>query len=581
MDFFIMKIVLFKDISPESPYALLTSAYFREQAVRTIIHYYRSWKGSKKSPWIRQHILEPKDNGFYQHLASCIQSQNFHHIHYNTPDFIRRLFGALRHNVINLNEFLTIHLLYELIDCFHSGALPENAHRLLDKYHLNQASGPFSPERYISYWGITENRLLNFLNHDSKHQPYMHYYTLEVPLPFVLTFLYYALNEPHFGFTYLGLLKKTVGLAKVEPSLIQECLETIFSLNQSPSIEKAEKIKAFLKASFPMAQHQQTEHVQKINTYSMRFLAMLYKIKTQIPSIYENNGSFYFILLHIEALNQLQKIVHPGESMLPSPVLGSVSTRMIRAYDEIPERIKSGQPFSSGQQLLTTLFPAAQKLKQAARPVEVRHPDVLYNHQPHGYPVHTFFLSWHDLFHAWRAGCHYKAIIRQLRLIFDELAGLTKSPVLMSKIIWQLTDMDFGYSNRYREKKLKRSIENQLDYYVNLIIGFFYESPHFEEALLYQYHLLKPGHLSIPDFLDIQVNQLKSYLQLSKLSQIRQLHDNVLFLIQQQEQVNNYFIKNPNAHFMEIYLSILFEPKYTLTPEMGELLAAKATSFQY
>ncbi len=563
-----MRIIQFKDIIPDSPYALLTSSFFREQAVRTIIHCYRSWKHIKDTPLNRQRIQEPNDDGFYQHLASCVQYQNFHHIHYNTPDFIRRLFGALRHNIINLNEFLTIHLLYEFIDGFHSGKMPENAHKLLKKYNISHPAGPFTPQRFISYWGTYENRWLNFLSQDKLHQAYMHYYTLEVPQPFVLAFLYFALTGPQYEFCYDELLINMVLRAKVAPALIQECLADIQSLKQNPTPEKIKKIKHFLNVSYPKEQHQLTEQVRKINTDSMRFLALLYKIKTQIPTLCEHKGCFYFILLHIEALNQLQKIAHLGETMLPSPVLGPISTRMIRAYDEIPEKIKSGQPFSSGQQLLNTLFPDAQKLKQATRPVEIRHPDVIHNHQPHGYQVHPFFLSWHDLFHAWRAGCHYKGIIRQFRLIFDEKAGLVKSPIIMSKIIWRLTDMDYGFSTIYRNEKSTLSAENQLDYYVNLVLWFFYSSPHLEDSLLYQYHLFKPGHLPIPDFLSIQVHQLESYLKLTRRSKTPHLYDNLLFLVQQQNRVKEHLQKNPNAHFMEVYLSILFEPKYDVSSEM-------------
>ena len=562
-----MRIIQFKDVIPDSPYALLTSSFFREQAVHIIIHYYRHWKYNKNDPIIRQHIQEPDDDGFYDHLASCILNQNFHHIHYNTPDFIRRLFGALRHNIINLNEFLTIQSLYELINAFHSGIMPENAHRLFEKYSLYNPLGPFTPRRFISYWGIYENRWLDFLNQDEQ-TTYMHYYTIEAPQSFVLAFLYFALNGPQFELNYEELLIKMVQRAQVTPELIQDCLENIHSLKENPTPEKAKKIKHFLNVSFAKEQERLPEHVRKMNTSSMRFLALLYKIKTQIPTICEHNGSFYFILIHIEGLNQLQKIVHPGESVLPTPVLGPVSTRMIRAYDEIPERVKSGKPLSLGQQLLNTLFPDAQKLKHASRPIEVRHPDVRHNHQPHGYKVHPFFLSWHDIFHAWRSGCHYKAIIHQFRLIFDEKAGLVKSPDIMSKIIWRLTDMDFGFSSIYRDVKPKLSIENQLDFYVNLILWFFSTSPHIEDIVLYYFHLLKPGHLPIPNFLSILPRKLESYLKLTRASKIPNLHNNLEFLIFQQNRVHHYLQKNPNAHFMDVYLSFLFEPKYTLSHEM-------------
>ena len=40
--------------------------------------------------------------------------------------------------------------------------------------------------------------------------------------------------------------------------------------------------------------------------------------------------------------------------------------------------------------------------------------------------------------------------------------------------------------------------------------------------------------------------------------------------MQYQIKVGDYLKKHPNAHFMEVYLSILFEPQYTISPEMAQ-----------
>ena len=95
-------------------------------------------------------------------------------------------------------------------------------------------------------------------------------------------------------------------------------------------------------------------------------------------------------------------------------------------------------------------------LEKQARPVEMTHPDLVPNPAPHRFKVHNFVLSWHDVFHTWRAGCNmHKPLARYLRTMLEDAKGYS-----MSKAIWKLTDLDYTTSDIRREMADSKNSSN-------------------------------------------------------------------------------------------------------------------------
>lgn len=195
---------------------------------------------------------------------------------------------------------------------------------------------------------------------------------------------------------------------------------------------------------------------------NMEFLVALDSVDCQIPSIclspqYDKNNSnspvLSFVLPTIDTLNILQQAVHDNETTMPMPMIGQGTTRMIRAFDELP--MTKSTNLTRSQEILATLYPQAKHFPMQARPIEVTHDDTNKTNKPHGRDCSDFLLTWHDLFHAWRSGANYKTLFRQLRHLHDEKAGFAAKIDGMSQSIWELSDLDFNTGTQIRDAALK------------------------------------------------------------------------------------------------------------------------------
>ena len=299
---------------------------------------------------------------------------------------------------------------------------------------------------------------------------------------------------------------------------------------------------------------------------STRFMVNLFAVNCQIPmfSIPPRNESLSeqqqpllsFVLPTIDTLNMLQKITHGEEATMPEAVIGQVTPRMIRAYDDIPALKGSGQPKNKAQGLLSVLYPTASQLDSPARPIEFTYPGVEKTVEPHGADCHDFLLSWHDVFHAWRNGSNYKAWIRQLRTLHDEKLGFAVQQDAMSKIIWELSDVDFSGGTVYRAHE-KRHFKSKIAIVVFLNIakkaGYSFATPE-DDNYLFAYTLSEsPGSWGNPYGIDLQNLD-------AVVAGDPSLETNFNLLKKQVAHVHAYMREHPKASVVEIIIHDLLVP---------------------
>ncbi|MCX7124762.1 MAG: hypothetical protein NTU49_03225, partial [Gammaproteobacteria bacterium] len=231
-----------------------------------------------------------------------------------------------------------------------------------------------------------------------------------------------------------------------------------------------EKIKLLIeKAMFPLT----IKNSSKKDKESMEFLRAILAVHEETPSFalspdYKiddpNTPTLCFVLTTLEAEKQLQLAVHGSEATLAQPVAGEFPTRVIRALDEQPELSKKHTPaenrkFSAEElhQLKTAtdsdvmhaVYSPLYGQKQS-RPVQTYHPNFESKIKPHGYDTSNFMLTWHDRFHCWRNGANFKMFIYHERKLFTRKGACQEKNFVMSKALWELTDMDYSHGRQIR-----------------------------------------------------------------------------------------------------------------------------------
>lgn len=154
-----------------------------------------------------------------------------------------------------------------------------------------------------------------------------------------------------------------------------------------------------------------------------------------------------FVLMTFEAEKQLQKALHGEENAVALyPTTGLISTRMIRALYERP---------NIGP--LSVLYSFTQESHAGpARPVEIHHPNIVFNTNPHEMLTYHFLTSWHDRYHAWRASSNLRAFIMyELYLVTHKGVCQREEPV-MNRAVWRISDLDVAVGTRARRQYLAK-----------------------------------------------------------------------------------------------------------------------------
>ncbi len=409
--------------------------------------------------YVPQQLTEIPDDAFNQTIIDHIQHNQYEAIDYELNDFTRRLFAILRQGQISLNQMMTAKLLYEARLCFQNN--------VIRRFQLNDKKGPYQPSQEMGYWDADKSTMLTQLLENPVESNNNYYYTIDLPNHYVSAFLYDSLdysNRNIFVFA-LKLYIQTLPNNKKALSWINDLsprnrglLKAFIKQHEQPKTQSFVSCE-YNQSYFPSEYTVSDFYIERV---TCQFFSNLLSVHSYAPSLcvsphYKNNDNhsplMSFVIPTLDTLYTLQKIVHGEEATYAFGTVGKINAKMIRAYDEVPaERLNPTELKPTvASQLLVTLFPSAKHLKSHSRPIELTHPDVEKTFKPHGSDCHDFFLTWHDVFHAWRSGENYKLLMRKLRRLHDDKAGLASlKNKSMSRSIWLLSDVDFNLGTECR-----------------------------------------------------------------------------------------------------------------------------------
>ncbi len=561
-----------KDLKASSPdYKKVVEPFYREEAAKTIQSSVRrtiakrNGDGNKLEKYLPRQLTEFEENEFNEHIKSCVSDCRYADIDYTHPHFIHHLFSALRKGDINMNEMLTAKLMYESLIAFNCGQLPVAEKIQFKEYKLSDINGPYNPSD-ITYWGLEEEKKLQEKLSNAEDNKKLLYYIINFQRPQTALYLYYAIKNNQLDSKTLNILKNYLNSCEFAGSSqlhsLKEQILTWIDNVEEGNIENNDVDEQSLAKIAQTILFLQGENIKELlnnetERGSICFLESLMRVGSlQVPSIcispdYDIHNPatavMSFVLPTIETLNVLQTIVHGEETVLPEAVLGQVTTRMIRAYDDIPAAKRADselQYLRNANKLLHLLYPTAARLQLPSRPIELTHPDVDKTSRPHEVQCYDFWLSWHDILHAWRSGSNYKLLIRQLRNLHDDKAGFAVKKYgmtnPMSKAVWLLTDLDSSAGRFIRESEEEdKSWKTELALDAILILGGFDFSQQKDDNYLLSYSLCKS-----PEDWGLLLSNRDS------------LEDLNVAIVNMETYLNNH----PNASVVQVILHDLLKP---------------------
>ncbi len=436
---------------------------FREQAARVL---QRAWRRKKQLPnsakpyqetltnnaKLLRFIQEPEGN---QHIyfADFIRSSSWLLLNFEDPQLERYLARALRENLITKNDFATATLLNQA---------KKDLDGFAAQYSFDNSSGPYQLEN-ISYANDElrtefKRQLLLLPPHEQVYFS-VNFSRLREAIFFYECAQKPALMEREKFRDYFRILVKRAKLPEASEKCYLKAINNIDAENLYQRRAAFQLIFSLIQLNYEDCHQYIAYHYElftqnrkdkrfvdyntvyiKNKTYtevevetkiqSQGLLLALYTPAPQCPLVemspnYNPNDPTSPILAMIiptaSAFELILKIINGVKPVtLPYYTVGPFTPRFIRALDETPSQF--------GQQT-------------ACRPVELTHPDIVYNLSPHQYtPITPFMLTTHDLYHVWVNSLVIdKPLIRYLRQLFQSVTGFE-----MSSPIWKLTDMDFG-----------------------------------------------------------------------------------------------------------------------------------------
>lgn len=576
-------VIHFDMIEPGSDYETVVLSFYRDQAARTIQSAYRYAKNPQAPLYHSKKIHENPNLGFNQAIGEHMKTERYDLIDYAHPDFTRHLFAALRARVVSMNQMMTAKLMHDSLLCFHVGQMPAHPQSLFSRYTLIDPKGPYQPTS-IHYWGEDDSMELAERLRYSMAQNRYHYYTLNFPPRHLVLFLLYKLKHlqaPMYK-RLQPILRDYITSRPCSQKDRQAALNAVRDLKDTPDIS-AKWLTGFILKQEPDFKRTQYLHrkIQPTTWADMQFLVKIDNVHSQIPGLcrspqfnssHPNTPILSIILPTIATFNLLQDIVHGIEATRPMAVTGLVTTRMIRAYDEIP-LVQQSQPcvFTATQNQLRELYPAVSRFQFPSRPIELAHPDTERCKKPHDYECSDFLLSWHDLFHTWRNGANFKPLIRKLRTLHDEKAGLEPHPHGMSSTLWPLTDMDFSIGQMMRENPNAPVYTAVAILSILALGGFDYLIPQ-DDNFLFLYDVCKSPHDWMPLLFGWNPERLHT------LSAC--LHDHpkeqqaLDALVAAQQKMQAYLATYPDASVVQIIIIDLLSPLKTGDSELLATLRA-------
>ena len=535
-------------------YQLVVFPYYREEAAKTI----QSWW--KKEPlYFIKKLTEHRDPHFNRRTANLIKNNRYDLIEYNKFDFTRCLFGALRQGDITMNELITAKLMFESLSCFNDGPMPKQPEKVFARYQLADPNGPYQYQSI--YYGSNKQHL----DIDER----LHYYVIDLPRDQAVCFLYTALNA-------YDTIKGIPSMRKVLQGALLQYKQKLSEQSIIETDDDALFVKQYTDLIWQnMYQASYSCHFIK-NEQNGRFIAAFFNIGEQLPFLCRKSPTsdatikdtplLSFVIPTIDTFNLLQQMAHGPNAVLPVGVVGPVTTRMIRAYDEIPPALLSREALTETQRLLKHLYPTVAMIKANARPLELTHPDAEKTTRPHDADCSDFLLSWHDLLHAWRNGANLKPIIRKLRRLHDETAGLDNNKRGMSRALWKLSDLDSSQGAKFRRNQ-DENIAMQCYCALTLIMRSF-EKAGFKHKVDHDDNYLMSYSVCQDDWQPLFFHQSLTSLYQTMLldSNVSKSFNNSDYafryrvLMDRCEMVNEYLHQHPQASVIDVILSHRLKP---------------------
>lgn len=444
-------VVTLKEAQENNSYWHVMRNMFREQAARVFQRRWRATKGRRYDQKkytetltnyakLLRFIQEPLTDKCHEHAQKIVNGR-WLELDFADPEFERNIYKALRLKLIDRQDLGTALLLHHAQIEFGNKA---------KQFNFTE-SGPYQPGSvtYSTSESITDfySRLSALPSGDQC------YFSVNFSRLREALFLYDiltlpAISKPEHRY-FLEMFIARLRLPASEAAVYTQAVANLVTLGSAEEKAAKNTLKGLIKNVYrEFESHFNEGEIQPDGIHvsfkqgaadenSQHLLTAIYSPGPQMPMVRLSQDFnkddlqsplLCMIIPTIPALIALQEAMH-GEvdTTYPYFTAGQVSTRMIRDLDENPH--KYGQ-------------------SRQSRPVELVHPDLVPNQSPHGwYKVHSFILSWHDVFHCWQNGMVTdKPLIRHLRCLLADETGYD-----MSKAVWLLSDMDITSYLNVRE----------------------------------------------------------------------------------------------------------------------------------
>jgi hypothetical protein len=326
--------------------------------------------------------------------------------------------------------FFNVKVIYDALLAFNKGKLPvlDGHQKCLRTYKLGE--GPFKAD-LIDY--TTEKNKNEIDQEVSGSKAHYYYHTIDLNKAQALYAIQYIILSNHILPT------------SVSQMIIQffHHLDIEISEHNNPPVLSKKELKVINAKIDNSINKNRIESLTDKEMGGLRLLAQIIFLKFEIPSLVynkESDSGLSLMIFNLNTFKMLLKCYFGKEAVLPLVRLGKIT----------PEDIKNA-------------------LYDNQRPLQMILPDTDFTKNPHDFDCYPFWVSFHDMAHAWQCSLLSKEPIKALIDLHTQKYGFTKNDIqhTMSKIIWRLVDMDIrlGYQRMMHEKNHHNLTSDQIKEY--------------------------------------------------------------------------------------------------------------------
>jgi hypothetical protein len=429
-----------------------------------------------------QWTLPEGDEKIARQLAGPIKKGEYENINYRLPDFSINLLYALKLGLIDKDEFLSAHHMYDLLLSINNNEIPPNPRALLRRYMLSTDDGqPYSP---LAATGgknpKVKERLVRQIKKGKKEKKPLSYYALTLPYHQQITILYDQLGESHQNKKLpphrLKMLEGYIRKQKIklirEKELTEGQADNLITLylKAAKNCDVPEK-RRDLRQFMLLMEKEWAPFLDKRPGYRDRYAHLFDDVRTERDSIgflddidatnsgipglcsLDSDDADNFVALCVaptRVLNTVMVCLYEKDAIHLVPQIGGSievgqSMRMVRAWHDLPERAHAYKPDlpSRVDENLSILYPSASYLSAPSRPVEIVFPGLGKPPPTHTHHVYPAIRTMHDFYHAMLASKTKHRLVILLEGLHDDKAGLAVSHSGMSNALDPLVDLEY------------------------------------------------------------------------------------------------------------------------------------------